>query len=117
MSATISLDIGSVYPSPTAREVRHPHVGDDGPRRAHRTSHGTHRVPDVAVDVELGYPGKSQFEPIGKMVADALARVPGNREARRRLAIAKRNLRNSRYYDCHQRSQQCRRYWCTSTDG
>lgn len=26
MSATISLDIGSVYPSPTAREVRHPHV-------------------------------------------------------------------------------------------
>ena len=26
MAATISLDVGRVYPSPTAREVRHPHV-------------------------------------------------------------------------------------------
>jgi ATP-binding protein involved in chromosome partitioning len=31
----------------------------------------------VSLDVELGYPAKSQIEPIGKMVADALRALPG----------------------------------------
>jgi ATP-binding protein involved in chromosome partitioning len=32
---------------------------------------------DVAVDIVLGYPSKSQHEPIRRLVADALASIPG----------------------------------------